>query len=98
GARTGGEYWSMLATATDPGVPAETARHRVGTLLRDAVDAHMVSDVPVGAFLSGGIDSSAVVALMREAGHTPRTFSVGFDEDAFDESEHAKLRRANGRT
>src|SRR4029453_17261608 len=94
-----GSYWNMLdATSTPADMSPEEARRRVGDLLRDAVDAHMVSDVPVGAFLSGGIDSSAVVALMREAGHTPRTFSVGFDEDAFDESEHAKLRRANGRT
>ena len=56
----------------------------------DSVTSHLVSDVPVGAFLSGGIDSSAVVALMREAGVTPRTFSVGFAEAEFDESAHAE--------
>ena len=85
-----GEYWRMLdATASPMDVSPGEARKRVGDLLRDAVASHMVSDVPVGAFLSGGIDSSAVVGLMREAGHRPRTFSVGFPEAAFDESSHA---------
>jgi asparagine synthase (glutamine-hydrolysing) len=87
-----GEYWRMLdATATPIDISPTEARRRVGDLLRDAVASHMVSDVPVGAFLSGGIDSSAVVGLMREAGHVPRTFSVGFDERAFDETSHAAL-------
>jgi len=87
-----GEYWNMLAAVRDPrDWSHDEARRRVGDLLHDAVSANMVSDVPVGAFLSGGIDSSAVVALMREAGHTPRTFSVGFDEERFDESVHANV-------
>lgn len=87
-----GEYWHMLAPARDPiDVSPEEARGRVGELLRDAVRAQMVSDVPVGAFLSGGIDSSAVVGLMREAGHTPRTFSIGFAEQAFDETPYSRM-------
>ncbi len=87
-----GRYWNMLDAAAHPvDVSAAEARRRVGDTLRDAVSAHLVSDVPVGAFLSGGIDSSAVVALMREAGITPRTFSIGFTEQAFDESAHAAL-------
>jgi asparagine synthase (glutamine-hydrolysing) len=93
GRRIEHEYWSLLQ-AREPsadGVSETAARQRVGELLRESVAAHMVSDVPVGAFLSGGIDSSAVVALMREAGHCPRTFSIGFAERAFDESEHAAL-------
>ena len=90
---TEGSYWKMLgATSTPVDLPPEEARRRVGDLLREAVDAHMVSDVPVGAFLSGGIDSSAVVALMREAGHTPRTFSVGFDRRRF---RRERARRAH---
>jgi asparagine synthase (glutamine-hydrolysing) len=84
-------YWNMLAGAGSIDAAPEVARERVGELLRDAVAAHMVSDVSVGAFLSGGIDSSAVVALMREAGHQPRTFSIGFDERSFDESSHAQM-------
>ncbi len=51
---------------------------------------HLMSDVPVGAFLSGGIDSSAVVALMRDAGAVPRTFTVGFAERGFDETVYAR--------
>jgi len=87
-----GAYWNMLAAAEHPReVSREEAHRLVGDLLRDAVSANMVSDVPVGAFLSGGIDSSAVVGLMRETGHTPRTFSIGFDEQAFDESQHAEV-------
>lgn len=88
----GGTYWRMLDAAAEPAsVSADEARRRVADRLRDAVASHMVSDVPVGAFLSGGIDSSAVVALMAETGSQPRTFSVGFDERAFDEASHAAL-------
>jgi len=56
-----------------------------------AVGSRMLSDVPVGVFLSGGIDSSAIVATLTRLGHTPRTFSIGFSEPGFDESEHAQL-------
>ncbi len=53
---------------------------------------HLVSDVPVGAFLSGGIDSSAIVALMsRVADQKPKTFSVVFKESEFSEAAHAQL-------
>jgi asparagine synthase (glutamine-hydrolysing) len=89
---TQGEYWNMLEAAHHRReCSRDDAKRQVGDLLRDAVAANMVSDVPVGAFLSGGIDSSAVVALMREAGFTPRTFSVGFEEQVFDESVHAEV-------
>ncbi|MGC4080849.1 MAG: asparagine synthase C-terminal domain-containing protein [Vicinamibacterales bacterium] len=85
-------YWSLLDAAASPiDVSDAEARRLVRDRLLDAVSAHLVSDVPVGAFLSGGIDSSAVVALMRDCGVRPRTFSVGFDERTFDESEHAAL-------
>ena len=59
-------------------------------LMRDAVTSRMVADVPLGAFLSGGVDSSAVVALMAEASASPvKTCSIGFDVAALDESNYA---------
>jgi asparagine synthase (glutamine-hydrolysing) len=59
--------------------------------LTDAVRCHMISDVPIGAFLSGGVDSSAVVAMMARASGKPiRTFSVGFSEADFDELAYAR--------
>ena len=61
-------------------------------LLEESVRLHLVSDVSVGAFLSGGMDSSSVVALMaRHNRHRVKTFSIGFQESGYDESRHARL-------
>ncbi len=63
---------------------------RLRDLLADAVATHLESEVPLGAFLSGGLDSSTVVALMtRTAPIRPRTFSIGFDDERFNEAPHA---------
>lgn len=64
---------------------------KTGALLRQAVQTQLVADVPVGAFLSGGLDSSSLVALIRESCDTPlETFSVGFEESSYDETPHAR--------
>jgi asparagine synthase (glutamine-hydrolysing) len=83
-------YWS-LRFAPDAGVTEGNLVERLRAELSDAVRCHMISDVPIGAFLSGGLDSSTVVALMAQASPTPiRTFSIGFDEADFDELRFAR--------
>lgn len=68
---------------------------RLYDLLKESVRLRLVSDVPLGAFLSGGIDSSAIVGLMRELGASPlMTFSIGFDDPTYNELDYA--RRAAG--
>ena len=67
-------------------------QNKVKELMLQSVRRRLVSDVPVGAFLSGGIDSSAVVGLMVEAGDaSPNTFTVSFDESEYDESKYANI-------
>src|SRR6476660_565797 len=72
-------------------ISEEEAGERAVEILRDAVKVRLMSEVPLGAFLSGGIDSSAVVALMaQESSEKVKTFSIGFDEQDFSELHHAK--------
>ena len=72
-------------------ITEEEAGERTVEILREAVRVRLMSEVPLGAFLSGGIDSSAVVALMAQESSTPvKTFSIGFDEQDFSELHHAR--------
>ena len=85
-------YWSLpapqCAAASDP----QELKSTIVTLLDKAVQRRMLADVPVGAFLSGGVDSSAVVAAMAEhSAHPVKTFCIGFEDDAFDERQYARL-------
>src|SRR5690606_19736015 len=62
----------------------------VEACLRTVVDSQMLSDVPLGSFLSGGIDSSLITALMRNTTEDVRTFSIGFEDNRFNEASHAR--------
>jgi asparagine synthase (glutamine-hydrolysing) len=86
-------YWDGWMPPARPARISEgEAVERLRVLLEDAVRVRMVSDVPLGAFLSGGIDSTAVVAYMaRHADRPVRTFAIGFGDDpTFNELEHAR--------
>src|SRR5881227_3662118 len=83
-------YW-QLDFSKKLNISEQEAGERVVDLLREAVRIRLMSEVPLGAFLSGGIDSSAVVALMaQESSEKVKTFSIGFEEQDFSELHHAR--------
>ncbi|HEX6096073.1 MAG TPA: asparagine synthase (glutamine-hydrolyzing) [Thermoanaerobaculia bacterium] len=83
-------YWN-LEFHPDESVSEAEWLERLDAALRETVTAHLVSDVPFGAFLSGGVDSSTVVAYMSEVlRHPVKTFSIGYDESEYDESRYAR--------
>jgi|SoiMetStandDraft_2_1073263.scaffolds.fasta_scaffold08150_2 asparagine synthase (glutamine-hydrolysing) len=85
-------YWRSPAAEDEADADPQVLREMVLAALRDSVRSHLVSDVPLGAFLSGGIDSSVIVALMSEVSPQPvRTFSIGFDDPEHDELDKARL-------
>jgi asparagine synthase (glutamine-hydrolysing) len=84
-------YWEPDWDLEEPR-PVEEDEERLRSTLDDAVREQMAADVPLGAFLSGGIDSTIIVGLMQKhASHRVKTFSIGFDDPAFDESDFARM-------
>jgi asparagine synthase (glutamine-hydrolysing) len=92
-------YWSPQLNLDGGGDRRSIERRRsldddceeLRSVLRESVRKELISDVPLGVFLSGGIDSSAVAAMMTQLGGEVKSFSVGFAERSFDESAHARL-------
>jgi asparagine synthase (glutamine-hydrolysing) len=84
-------YWDLPAYGTRPAISEEQCLDELEQQLAEAVRIRLISDVPLGALLSGGVDSSIIVALMARASSKPiRTFSIGFRVEAFNEAEYAR--------
>ena len=85
------EYWDVRFTLDNP-ISDEDACAELSARLKESIRLRMIAEVPLGAFLSGGVDSSAVVALMAGLSDTPvNTCSIGFSDPAFNESEFARM-------
>jgi len=86
------QYWTLPEYGTHPPMKEEDCLEELERQLEEAVRIRLISDVPLGALLSGGVDSSIIVALMaRVSSSTVKTFSIGFQAEQFDESKYARL-------
>ncbi len=85
-------WWSISEADTSQATPGDVATSRVAEALRASVERNLVADVPVGAYLSGGVDSSLIVALMTGLAGVGKvhTFSAGFGDSEYDEVHHAR--------
>lgn len=85
-------YWDLPGYGTHPAISEEECLEELERRLEEAVRIRLISDVPLGALLSGGVDSSIVVALMARASAGPvKTFTIGFASEQFNESEYARM-------
>jgi asparagine synthase (glutamine-hydrolysing) len=87
------QYWDVHFQPTEMGSRSiDDYAHELRALLKKAVARCLISDVPLGLFLSGGLDSSSILALMTEvSSEQPKTFSIGFEEKTFSELDYARL-------
>ncbi|MCE1247211.1 MAG: asparagine synthase (glutamine-hydrolyzing) [Firmicutes bacterium] len=83
-------YWNIDPNQTDGGKSEEEWSRIVWETFLQSVKSHLISDVPLGVFLSGGIDSAAIVAAMKKLGVQARTFSIGFREKSYNEMDYAR--------
>ena len=92
GRRATRRYWApaLADHGFDRGASLDQECDELREVLKESVRKELISDVPLGVFLSGGIDSSAVAAMMKQLGQEVMTFSVGFSERSFDESGYAR--------
>ncbi len=91
GKTTGPQQYWRLRYRPQENVSAAQWSRRLEDVLRESVRSHLVADVPFGAFLSGGVDSTAIVGLMSQEMNEPvKTFSIGFDASDFDETQYAR--------
>jgi asparagine synthase (glutamine-hydrolysing) len=86
------QYWDVPAYGTHPPMPEEECLGELERRLEEAVRIRLISDVPLGALLSGGVDSSIIVALMARVSSRPvKTFTIGFEAEQFNEADYARL-------